>query len=909
MMSRIRGLIRVAWSAGWTLTFLVALPLVLIQVVGWPLPRSIPSWDLVLGWLDTPFTTPRLVKMTAIVLWLAWAAMVLVVTLHLHALVRRPIAVRLRIASPLQSLAAGVVGGAVGATATFLHGGAAYAAPVAEPAAPVPNVPSTAAPAVSTEAFYLVQRGDWMSIIADRFLGDRSAYARIAALNPEFAQDQRFPDHIEPGWRLRMPPEAQDHGIRRHSSGPLIRVATIMTDCPSTTDRQPGPPGPALPDTTGTDTASTAKPPVPATSPNGRGAGDGVLAPPVPQSAPSSIVTSPPIAGHTPPNSAAPTIAISAQPMTPLANRWIHVSGGVISVSLAAGLLYAATRVWTRRRAISIASGVEDVDDSDDTWPRATLRSIRQQLTRVTPRVSTHNHIDAGTADDGNSAPTHPPSVDGIRATDLAGVGDIPVEVGLGLIGPAANDAARALLIAALTSGNINSPDSQGRALMPAATLTTLLGQSATAVVSNPRLTITPDLTTALTLIEEEIIRRNRTLVENESARMTEQPTAPTLPRVLPQLLLITDATDPKSAARIFTAISLGKAVEIGAVVIGSWAHGPTLNVSPDGTTDSGDSPRVGVLDMATAAALLGVLAGAHSYQSEADAASGIDANASSVSRLQQARQEEAAGANEPGSAVHKRVAVRILGEPAILGTDGLPVRGLRAKSLELLVYLATHRDGAGLSDIMEALWPDAVVRRAAERLSTCVANLRGVIRSQAQGAAHADSARARLEPVINTGGRYHLDSALLQVDWWDLQDAYSRFSSAPDVPDRIHRLRGVVAEATGGLAAGREYEWIETDREHTRRYLIKAYSRLSDLLTEEDPTGCHELREAACNLDPLSENLARQAMLAAAAFGATDAIRTRMAELRHTLKTAGLHISSETEELAANLLPSKFAR
>jgi hypothetical protein len=45
---------------------------------------------------------------------------------------------------------------------------------------------------------------------------------------------------------------------------------------------------------------------------------------------------------------------------------------------------------------------------------------------------------------------------------------------------------------------------------------------------------------------------------------------------------------------------------------------------------------------------------------------------------------------SDPGA-----VQVRVLGAPAVLDSDGSPARGLRTKSVELLVYLALYRDGA----------------------------------------------------------------------------------------------------------------------------------------------------------------------------------------------------------------------
>jgi hypothetical protein len=63
-----------------------------------------------------------------------------------------------------------------------------------------------------------------------------------------------------------------------------------------------------------------------------------------------------------------------------------------------------------------------------------------------------------------------------------------------------------------------------------------------------------------------------------------------------------------------------------------------------------------------------------------------------------------------------------VLERPVLLRGDGTPMDGLREAALELLVYLAVHRDGATLDDIKEAIHGDATRQRAAQRLTSDVA-------------------------------------------------------------------------------------------------------------------------------------------------------------------------------------------
>src|SRR5687768_15547420 len=75
----------------------------------------------------------------------------------------------------------------------------AAAPPAAAPAPP----PAADAPSTTTavqERTYQVQTGDTLWAIAEHFYGDGSRYQQIAAANNIIN-----PDHIEPGWELKIP--------------------------------------------------------------------------------------------------------------------------------------------------------------------------------------------------------------------------------------------------------------------------------------------------------------------------------------------------------------------------------------------------------------------------------------------------------------------------------------------------------------------------------------------------------------------------------------------------------------------------------------------------------------------------------------------------------------------------------
>lgn len=77
--------------------------------------------------------------------------------------------------------------------------------------------------ATAGQPVYEVARGDWLAGVAERFLGDANRYVEIAAMNPDLERrDDRFPNHIERGWRVTLPSDARDRGRAEHAQGQLV---------------------------------------------------------------------------------------------------------------------------------------------------------------------------------------------------------------------------------------------------------------------------------------------------------------------------------------------------------------------------------------------------------------------------------------------------------------------------------------------------------------------------------------------------------------------------------------------------------------------------------------------------------------------------------------------------------------
>jgi len=923
-MRALRCTIAALYNAAATVAVVVGAPAALLHYASNPIA---PVMTQIRGLGEQPLSMRQLTPILIIFLWGVWLLLVTSVLIEAVARLRGIDVPRLPVLRPLQGMAATLI---AGQAASLLTPTIATAAPaihlVQEPAslatasaatATVPQQaaaadgsygPSIAVPMTRTAGTitlviddcgytYTVVKGDSLWRIAKQCLGDPERWPEIWKLNkgkywPHVSGHTKFrnPDLIFPGWVLTLPADATVPPGAEPVDPPVTNEPPATTAPPTwqtpppqlSPSHTPTPPTPSV----------TATPSRPATSPT---------------SASSSVWPTPATLGSS---------GDTQAPASPLDG--IDLPGGWITAGLGAGLLAAVAMVWKQRRHRYTATPITtpELSDADLTPPLAASTRIRQAQRRAHPDTGAEP-APAPTVRQYNAATVKPalPPV-GPSGADLAGAGTLPLSAGLGLTGGGAHNAARAMLVAILSAGSPDDPDAQGRAIIPATTLATLITVPVVELGRMPRLTIAASMAEAMTLLEEEIIRRSRIIAEQEVADVAALRATDTYAEPLPQLLLFADAPDLVWQKRLATAIRLGEPVDIGAVLLGEWPHGLTLTVATDGTTSGGrDGQRLAVLETDAAALALTMLHEAYGDQPAtpppATATRALAAVRSPCDDLldPQPATDETNGdtptpAASPAHDGRRRAQVRVLGTPAVLDNAGQPVHKLRAKSVELLVYLTVNRNGAPLAQIMEALWPDATWRRASQRLSTCVANLRHAIRAVlADGQESKDDGRPKIEPVINSGGHYRLDPAVVEVDWWTVLDAYSNVATSTDHTAQLANLKTAIDAIGGGLADGADYEWADTDREHVRRHHIKIYSHAADLVGGQDPHQARVLLDTACKIDPLSEDLARRAMRTAATLADADAIHHRLRTLRATLDDQGLQLQPDTEQLARDLL------
>ena len=242
-----RELRRGVLAAVGLLLVVLGVPAVLVLVVGNPLPTSAPSRS----WLTAQVTGTTIIKVLAVVLWVAWAHVIVCLAAEWRAARRGTLSSAFALGGGSQLLARRLVAATLLlAGAATLTAGAASPTPrppavtatlrpgTAAPTAALPDHRATAAAAVKT---YVVQppegrRYDCLWDIAERTLGDPYRYKEVFELN----RDRKQPDGrtlmdadlIQPGWILRMPADARGPGIHTAAAAP-VQVTAPATPAPT----------------------------------------------------------------------------------------------------------------------------------------------------------------------------------------------------------------------------------------------------------------------------------------------------------------------------------------------------------------------------------------------------------------------------------------------------------------------------------------------------------------------------------------------------------------------------------------------------------------------------------------------------------------------------------------------------
>jgi DNA-binding SARP family transcriptional activator len=268
----------------------------------------------------------------------------------------------------------------------------------------------------------------------------------------------------------------------------------------------------------------------------------------------------------------------------------------------------------------------------------------------------------------------------------------------------------------------------------------------------------------------------------------------------------------------------------------------------------------------------------------------------------------EEAGPKPPGNEVAPiapdtkaadRPLISLLGPLSIHGAKQSR-RGLRARALELIAFLALRRQGAQRDEILEALWPGEDPKRSRHRLYQAV----------------RDARRLLGDAVASERDRYWLDRKRVRVDVDDLEElvnggrAFSGDGQQAAAGDRrsTEALARALSLFRAEPLAGSDYAWAANEIRRLRATHATLVERVGRTRLEAgEARDALELAERGLTVDVLNEGLWRLALEAEGELGLREAIEARYCQLAALLEERlGLEPSRETRGLYLRLLGQK---
>ena len=562
------------------LALVAGLPWALVHFVGWPLPDHIPTWDEIQATLLNPMSAQFLLDVLAVLCWIVWfffTVDVLRCTIDAARGITWP---HVRPPGPLRGLAAALIGTIVltllgnrtqytpPTTSTALtsdFGPIAVVAPltpglaptVVQPMAVVQQTTLTinrAAPAPpgtvhATEEVRLPQDGIYDSLwrVAERIYGDGNRWPELFQLNRGVEQ----PD----GRALTNPNLVRPEKIIAYIPAPPV-------EHPPDDQQPPVPP----------------QPPPKTTAPT--------TPPPTTQPAPST--QNPAKTDHS-----GDQAADNAAPGLDL------VTGAFVSLTLA-GVIAAAVvsaRMWRRRR-YRIGSGdrtdlqrpiapvvraLRTAHDEDDSDQQSVDDVEFVELAAAAPRI----HITTAGDIEPDDEPVPVPARVGVRGGREIAL-NLASTRGLGLAGPGATAAVRALLLHVLAE---HQQGATIRVIVPATDLHLVFDDADIESLPSTVL-VAESLDAALDDMEAALLTRTRHAIEEtESQAATAS-------------LVLLGSPAPHAERRLQAVLDNGSTLGMAGVLLGQWRPGATVRVRHDGTV-SATSPGLG--DALTGTRLFGL--------------------------------------------------------------------------------------------------------------------------------------------------------------------------------------------------------------------------------------------------------------------------------------------------------------
>ena len=831
---------------------LAGLPWGLGRLAGPPLPGHWPGWQQVREFAASPLSDGTAITVLAGAAWLLWAVFAVAVIAEVTAAAcGRPVP-RLPAIAPVQALAA-TLAGTIVLTALHLPRTAARAAPpphamltaTVTTAGPVP--PGGAAGGDGQPRAYRAAGGGGLPGIAGRFpdnTGDRPRIswldaARAAGTSGQAQPDDRVhtvvagddlwdlartylgsgerwrqiydlnrgrpqpgggtltdPARIYPGWDLLIPPAGP---YPQHGCGNPLGAGRPAGHRRTPAPAAAGSPGPARSPHPARSTPATGWPGAPQHVPP-----PGVR---LPSGALIGLGTA--------------VVVSTAVALARLHRRRRYRPGTVLTSSLEPAGPPPLVISALDRAARTPATGTPP---ADGTGPYDTDPDLDLDLDLYEP----YEQPFPGPPESGAAAPAPArpasPQPPGQQGTVPAPPGPVPIGIrggqeitvdpaalgGLGLTGPGAPAAARAILAGLLARPPRGQDGTPAQIIIPAADAARLLpgpaGQRAHLLLR--RVVVPPALDAALDEAEAMIVRRARTADGAGGADGADGPE--------PVAVVLAAAPGPAAAQRLAGITEAGRDLGVAVILLGGWPHGTTCHITSESLISSVTPPEAALagtqayhLAAADLAAIIAQLDEARETPGDdGPAAPGppetaqpdlLSATAAPEPGQQPPPPAGTAGqGTDPGPA-GTPVQISVLG-PLQITADGREIgTGLR-KARELLAFLTNHPDGATGEAISEALWPGAPPGHGTRQRNIALRKARELLRT----------ATGLTTPmwITLTADRYRLDPALTGTDLWRFQAALEAARTAADDQARLAALRQAVCPSRQAICRDCQSIW-----------------------------------------------------------------------------------------------------
>lgn len=214
--------------------------------------------------------------------------------------------------------------------------------------------------------------------------------------------------------------------------------------------------------------------------------------------------------------------------------------------------------------------------------------------------------------------------------------------------------------------------------------------------------------------------------------------------------------------------------------------------------------------------------------------------------------------------------------------------RGLRARALEVIAFLALRREGAQRDEILEALWPGEDPKRSRHRLYQAIRDARSLLG----------------DAVASERDRYWLDRSRVRVDVDEFEVLLDEAGRA-SAHARLRLLETALALVRDEPLAGSDFPWFDGDVRRLRGAYVELLAEVGRARLEAgDGRGALDAAERGLAADLLNEILWRLALEAEGRLGLREAIEARYEQLRGLLdERLGLDPAQETRAVYLELL------